>query len=65
MKSNTTGTANSTKNNSSSKSKTAANKKPGMRNTDSTPVTENVRGKHSHGHGMNNEGTSVDYEEQR
>jgi hypothetical protein len=66
MKSNSTGTSNSTKSNSSSgKSKTAANKKSGMRSMDSTPSTESVRGKHTHGHGMSNEGTNTDYEEQR
>jgi len=64
MKTSITGTGAGTKNNSS-KSRPMANKKTGVRNMDNMPATEKVRGKHSHGHSMNNEGTNVDYEEQR
>jgi len=63
MKSNANSTSGAK--NSSSKRQPATAKKTTARNMDTTPATEKVRGKASHGHGMNNEGTNVDYEEQR
>ena len=64
MKSNANSTNTGAKNNGGKRHKAAA-KKTTARNMDTTPATEKVRSKTSHGHGLMNEGTNVDYDEQR
>ena len=63
MKSNASSTNTSAKNSSSKRSQ-ATDKRSTARNMDSTAATDKVRSRASHG-GMNNEGTNVNYEEER
>ncbi len=64
MKTNSKAVSQNAKNNQG-KSLTTTSKKSKLGGIDSTPATERARSRHRHSHGMNNEGTNVDYEEQR
>jgi hypothetical protein len=64
MKSNANSINTGAKNNSGKRHQAAA-KKSTTRNMDTTPATEKARSKTSHGHGLMNEGTNVNYDEER
>lgn len=45
--------------------KTSQSKKSTIANKDMPAATEKIRGSHVHAHGLQNEGTNVDYEESK